>query len=114
MWRKANSLRWIAEFRHDPWTGSTGFAAGFLYGAATTFFDHVHVARHSAMAKGIAFQDISPILTGVLGIAFFIWLSGTFRLPRKRGVLFILCVFPGALVELLLSGIVAILAGTIP
>lgn len=113
MWRKANLRRWIAEFRRNPTMGAAGFAVGLLYGAATTIFDRSHLHRNASTIKLFAPQNMSPIITALLGIAIFIWLSGTLRLPRKRGMIFIVCIFPGAMVELLLSAIIATIARTI-
>jgi hypothetical protein len=110
MWRKANLRRWLAEFRRNPKMGSAGFAVGLLYGAAMTFFDRPDAHRNASPIHFLPFQSMSPIITAVVGIALFIWLSGTLRLPRKRGMIFIVCIFPGAMVELLLSAIIRTIA----
>jgi hypothetical protein len=91
--------------------GLAGFAVGLLYGAATTFFDRL--SRHGAGASAGIFANMSPIVIAALGIAVFVWLSGTLRLPQKRGMVFVVCIFPGAMVELLLRAIIGTIARAI-
>jgi hypothetical protein len=105
MWRRANLQRWIAAFRMHPGMGLTGFAVGMLYGVATTLLNHLNGHRASPSMGILAWLNVSPIVTALIGIAIFIWLAGTLRLPQKRGVVFVVCILPGALVELLLSAI---------
>jgi hypothetical protein len=113
MWRIANLRRWMAEFRRNPKTGSAGFALGFFYGMATTLFDRFNTHRYASPARFFALLNVSPIVVALLGLAVFIWLAGTLRLPRKRGTIFIVCIFPGAMVELLLSAIIGTIVRTI-
>ena len=113
MWRKANLRRWAAEFRRNPKTGLAGFAVGLLYGAAATFFDRWSGHRYDSAFRFLLFQSMSPVVTALVGIAVFIWLAGTLRLPRKRGMIFVVCIFPGAMVELLLSAIIGAITRTI-
>ncbi len=93
--------------------GLAGFAAGLLYGAATTFFDRLTGHRTGTSTAIFVLQNMSPIVTAALGIAVFVWLSGTLRLPQKRGVVFVVCIFPGAMVELLLSAVIGTIARAI-
>jgi hypothetical protein len=111
MWRTANVRRWVAAFRRHPAMGLAGFAVGLLYGAATTFFDRL--SGHGMRASTGIFANMSPIATALVGIAIFVWLSGTLRLPQKRGMVFVVCIFPGAMVELLLRAIIGTIARTI-
>jgi hypothetical protein len=53
---------------------------------------------------------MSPGLNALLGIAVFIWAAGTFRLPRQRGMIFVICIFPAAMMERLLITIVGVIA----
>jgi hypothetical protein len=91
--------------------GLAGFAVGLLYGATTTFFDRL--SGHPLRISTGMFANISPLVTALAGIAIFVWLSGTLRLPQKRGMVFVVCIFPGAMVELLLSAIIGTIARTI-
>jgi hypothetical protein len=111
MWRAANVRRWVAAFRRHPTMGLAGFAVGLLYGAGTTFFDRLSLHRVGT-STGI-FASMSPIVTAVVGIGLFVWLAGTLRLPQKRGMVFVVCIFPGAIVELLLWAIIGTIARTI-
>ena len=105
--------RWIAAVRLHPKIGLAGFAAGLLYAAVTTHLDKVGIPRTGTAGSIFALLNASPIITAVLGIAVFFWLSGTMRLPRNRGMVFVICLFPGALFELLLRGIIGTITGTI-
>jgi len=87
-----------------------GFAVGLLYGVVTHFVDRLGGHR-AVSASGLL--SISPIVIALLGIVLFVWLAGTLRLPQKRGMVFIVCIFPGAMVELLLSAIVSTITRTI-
>jgi hypothetical protein len=106
MWRKANLRRWATAFRRNPEMGVAGFAVGLLYGAAATSFEHWSGHRYSLPFRFLLLQNVSPIIVAAVGLAAFIWLAGTLRLPQKRGIIFVVCIFPGAMVELLLSAIV--------
>jgi hypothetical protein len=113
MWRKANLRRWMAAFRRNPRMSGAGFAVGLLYGAATRILNRLSGHGTAASAGLPAWQSLSPLVIAVLGIALFIWLSGTLRLPRKPGIIFVVCIFPGAMVELLLSVLISTIARTI-
>jgi hypothetical protein len=113
MWRKANLQRWIAAVRSHPKMGLAGFAVGLFYAAITTHLYRLATPRAGGASHIFALLNASPIITAVLGIAVFFWLSGTMRLPRNRGMVFVICIFPGALVELLFSGIIGTIARTI-
>jgi hypothetical protein len=110
MWRRANLRRWIAAFRRNPKMSSAGFAVGLLYGAFATFVDHLVAHRDAAPVWFFRLLSISPVVTALLGIAAFVWVAGTLRLPRQRGMIFAVCIFPGAMVELLLSGMIGAIA----
>jgi hypothetical protein len=107
MWRKANLRRWIRAFRRHPKVGLAGFVVGLLDGAMTTYFDQLSGYRAGLSPRIFAWQNVSPVVTAVLGLAFFIWISGTLRLPQKRSAIavFLISFFPGALVEVLFSTI---------
>lgn len=90
--------------------GVAGFAVGLLYGVVTHFVDRLGGHR-TVSASGVL--SISPMIIALLGIVLFVWLAGTLRLPQKRGMVFIVCIFPGAMVELLLSAIVSTITRTI-
>jgi hypothetical protein len=113
MWRKANLRRWMAAFRRNPRVSAAGFAVGLLYGAATRLLSRMGSHGAAASAGFPTWQSLSPLAVAVVGIALFIWLSGTLRLPRKPGMIFIVCIFPGAMVELLLSALIGTIARTI-
>ena len=91
--------------------GLAGFGVGLLYGAGTTFFDRL--SGHGMGASTGIFANVSPLLTAAVGIAVFVWLSGTLRLPQKRGMVFVVSILPGAMVELLLRAIIGTIARTI-
>ncbi len=113
MWRKANLRRWIRTLRRYPQVGLAGFVIGLLYGAVTNYLDQLVEHRAGAERGAFTLLHASPIIAAVLGIAVFIWLSGTLRLPRKRSAVFMICIFPGALVGLLLSAIIGKITRTI-
>lgn len=113
MWRKANLRRWAAAFRRNPDMGAAGFAVGLLYGAAVTSFEHWSGHRYGSPLRFLLLQSVSLIVVAAIGLFVFIWLAGTLRLPQKRGIIFVVCIFPGAMVELLLSGIVTAIVRTI-
>ena len=91
--------------------GLAGFALGLLYGACVPLFDRL--SGHRMRISAGMFANLSPLATALAGIAIFVWLSGTLRLPQRRGMVFVVCILPGAMVELLLSTIIGAIARTI-
>lgn len=110
MWRWANLRRWIAAFRRNPQMCLAGFALGLLFGAFGTFVDRLGGHQDASPVWFYRFLSISPGLNALLGIAVFIWAAGTFRLPRQRGMIFVICIFPAAMMERLLITIVGVIA----
>jgi uncharacterized membrane protein len=93
--------------------GLAGFIIGLLYGSLTNYFDQLN-DQHAGTARGIlTLLHASPLIAAVLSITIFIWLSGTLRLPQKRSAVFMICIFPGTLVGLLLSAIIGTITRTI-
>jgi hypothetical protein len=113
MWRKANLRRWIRAFRRHPKMGLAGFAVGLLLGAFGTFVDHLGGHQDVSSVWFYRFLIMSPGLNALLGIAVFIWVAGTFRLPRQRVAIFVICIFPAAMMERLLIAIVRTISRTI-
>jgi hypothetical protein len=104
MWRRANLRRWIAGCKRHPVAGLAGFLIGLLYGLATTSFNRFSGQQVATPATILALLNIVPIAAALLGIAIFVWLAGTLRLPQKPGTVFVVCIFPGAvLVPLVLA-----------
>jgi len=111
MWRQANLRRWVRGVRRNPGPGCAGFAAGLLYGVAVTYSGLK--LPPSAPVRFFAWHSAIPIVTVICGVALLIWMAGTYRLPHKRGTIFVACIFPGAMVGLLLTALVGAITRTI-
>jgi hypothetical protein len=113
MWRKANLRRWIAGCKRHPVAGLGGFLVGLLYGMATASFNRFSGQHMATPGTILALLNIVPIAAALLGIAIFVWLAGTLRLPQKPGTVFVVCIFPGAVMVPLVLAIAGAITRTI-